>query len=835
MAKQSIDPALLALQTAKKAMPASPSTQAVAKPSLNVKKQQPQAISTNITPPVAKIGGISSPFWATNINSSVMWWATPQEIGTRAKELQSLPKVMPATWSEPVKKLSIDDFAMKIKEKYPEYKDKDNKTLAEAMIKKYPEYQDKVELNQPTTTQNIAWWLVQSATWLPSLWAKIANPIFWAVDKYIVDPLSRALWVDEAKIQANTASAKQARSNIIWWLETAGQKLTWWDPESTAFKTAKLVGDIWQTALTPTTPWLTKWAWLLKWAGQLALQWAWETLKYSAIADQRLPTKEELAYWVGGNVIIGWAIAWAPKAIKAIKSFKPIESIARKVTWTADDYGKLFKSAEPRTNQLNKAVDYKNLQKNHNIAAEEIVKAWYKPVDTASRAEAHANTMKKIRKEEIESKIGNNFRINLNPVADKIDEFVAKQKTAWLLKNKWQLAELKAQADKFRKMWEVDWADWEFIKEMLNSQINNRWDASLGDVYKNWLKEATKTLWQSLDDTFSAIPWQFAEAKKRFWALKATYQDVVKADIKAQKAKWLWLGETFWRIEWIGDIIWAVGWLVTWKNPLPQLASWFSKLAVWKVLAKIKDKDFLIQEWFEWLSKKIPVTNTINISKKGTQLWLPLLKQTTKAPTAITPSWVIQQTPVAPKPTLKTPPITVEKWAIGMWTPKVNKAPVIPPKTTVAPSVSAPKVDIFARMTELDSNPLYKKISFQETNYWRNAKWLETEFWTIQKVNVDNRYNPQSYTIDGVQYPTSQINNFRKKQTAEAVAQAKKASKAISDLKAIESWKGNRMWSSLRSVLDDLWIKDVNSIPEWTEQDILQLVRARNPLPKKWK
>ena len=31
------------------------------------------------------------------------------------------------------------------------------------------------------------------------------------------------------------------------------------------------------------------------------------------------------------------------------------------------------------------------------------------------------------------------------------------------------------------------------------------------------------------------------------------------------------------------------------------------------------------------------------------------------------------------------------------------------------------------------------------------------------------------------------------------------------------------MWSNLRSVLDDLWIKDVNSIPEWTEEDILQM------------
>jgi hypothetical protein len=71
---QSVDPTLLALQTAnsaaqnakKKVLP-SLSTQAIAKPSLNVQTQKPQAIST---PPIAKIGGISSPFGATNINSS---------------------------------------------------------------------------------------------------------------------------------------------------------------------------------------------------------------------------------------------------------------------------------------------------------------------------------------------------------------------------------------------------------------------------------------------------------------------------------------------------------------------------------------------------------------------------------------------------------------------------------------------------------------------------------------------------------------------------------------------------------------------------------------------
>jgi hypothetical protein len=71
---QSVDPTLLALQTAKtatqnakKKAPASLSTQAVTKPSLNVQTQQSQA---TFTPPTAKVGGISSPFGAPNINSA---------------------------------------------------------------------------------------------------------------------------------------------------------------------------------------------------------------------------------------------------------------------------------------------------------------------------------------------------------------------------------------------------------------------------------------------------------------------------------------------------------------------------------------------------------------------------------------------------------------------------------------------------------------------------------------------------------------------------------------------------------------------------------------------
>ena len=45
--------------------------------------------------------------------------------------------------------LDVNEFASKIKEKYPEYKDVDNKLLAQKMIEKYPEYKDKVSLEAP--------------------------------------------------------------------------------------------------------------------------------------------------------------------------------------------------------------------------------------------------------------------------------------------------------------------------------------------------------------------------------------------------------------------------------------------------------------------------------------------------------------------------------------------------------------------------------------------------------------------------------------------------------------------------------------------------------------
>jgi hypothetical protein len=62
-----------------------------------------------------------------------------------AGDIQSAPL-------QPEIKLSVSDFASKIKAKYPAYAGVDDKTLTEKMLAKYPEYASKVDMSIPTTS-----------------------------------------------------------------------------------------------------------------------------------------------------------------------------------------------------------------------------------------------------------------------------------------------------------------------------------------------------------------------------------------------------------------------------------------------------------------------------------------------------------------------------------------------------------------------------------------------------------------------------------------------------------------------------------------------------------
>lgn len=181
---QSVDPTLLALQIAKtatenakkKVLP-SLSTPAIAKPSLNVQTQQSQAIST---PPTAKVGGISSPFWAPNINSApILWWATPTEIWTRATELQSLPKAIPQTWSNDNQKYI--DLQIDIKKWMPFEKMKElyNDIPESAQSDLYNDLKKGMPIEKiPELYPELQWW-GQGSSWLAKIWAIAGDVWLW--------------------------------------------------------------------------------------------------------------------------------------------------------------------------------------------------------------------------------------------------------------------------------------------------------------------------------------------------------------------------------------------------------------------------------------------------------------------------------------------------------------------------------------------------------------------------------------------------------------------------------------------------------------------------------
>ena len=49
--------------------------------------------------------------------------------------------------------MTSDEFAQKIKEKYPQYQNVDNQTLTQKMIAKYPQYKNKVDMNATSTAE----------------------------------------------------------------------------------------------------------------------------------------------------------------------------------------------------------------------------------------------------------------------------------------------------------------------------------------------------------------------------------------------------------------------------------------------------------------------------------------------------------------------------------------------------------------------------------------------------------------------------------------------------------------------------------------------------------
>lgn len=955
---QSIDPTLVAINAAKKVtpqakkpVPASLTTQAPIQPSLNFQTQQPQAISTNITPPVAKIGGISSPFGAPNINSTpVLWWATPQEIGTRATELQSLPKQIPASWTTPKQTTVYGELFDDIKL---------NNLTEQEMAQYYPEIPesirgslfDDIKLNWldewelPSLYPELQGWQQTPLQWWVKWWASREWFNLWA--REWINPVGKVFEEIDKQLQR---IPNVSQEQVKWFLN---DKLWWFGADfsmlptmavNTPWSLLKTAWAIWRWATNPldTITWLYNLVTSKEWRQALwdrygsieGLQktisedpvwvasdiltivqwWAWLAWKWAKLAGlPKAATKlwqiSDIAWWAsnlwmdfipqGLNNLaskpwVVWKVATvlnapvsplqtAGKIYNNIPQAKPWEvSFADKAVWVYNGLDpetvRVMRDSPDIIKQLDEWIITKESMKNDLVAAVEQIKQQKKDVwgiyqkvysnpTTRSAADIITKIENWLREQGVKIENGKIVWFDTTKMAWLTDQSKSALRSKfedvmWTLRDK-DIINVEDYHNIRKDIYGTSYQDWFITKKA-------PWVSKLSDILNedlkqipwfkeidSWFKEASDLLDEIKSNvlnkewdfkwTLKALLWEkwqnrLAVLDKHFPWFKEKLKGLAAYDdyLNTRTRKKVGLYEKAWA-AWA----WAIAWFMTFW-PVGAVIWWLATTILKDFITDPKRfKDYIVSKAWKNLASKIELWTPLNIAEK-TQ-FEDIINEVQKQPdlilpykpTEVSPQGKVQQTPTPPKPTPKTPPITVEKWAIGMWTPKPKVTPVIPPKATVAPSVPAPKVDTFAKMIELDSNPLYKKQSFKETNYWRNAKWLETEYWTVEKVNVNNRYDPTSYTINWKDYSTSEVKDFWKKQTSDELAAVKVNrinSDAATELRSIEKSPTTKTyWSNLKWILDELWIKDVNSIPEWTESDILQMVRARKPVaPKKW-
>jgi len=795
---QSVDPTLLALnvantatQNAKKKVLPSLSTQAIAKPSLNVPTQQSQA---TFTPPTAKVGGISSPFGAPNINSApILWWATPTEIKETTTQLQSLPKAMPETWTS--SKIDVNliwslganvmagEDLPTIRTKYPELDYLDDNVLwsmlatmydwvwPEEILQKFPELQwwwqwflewainkawdymstiDNPLINNKLTRGYMSWlWTIAGVAekawewftqWIKTLWTWIlwlANKFDKAIgilpeDSQNADILASKLWL----WKVSDKSLSQDILNVWeWTFSTAGNVLA--PAVSFAF---------WVWAQ---TPWLNKaLEWVSYWFTKL-----WETInKIPWLSNYRnsLPEEDQkrfdslvwnslLAFiWSKKGKLKEWDIRWyLDDNFWSIGSYD--KAVADNITWLAPKWG--IKS---------------------NFLANKLIGSKLKITDTNKKLVERASWVpatefilnNDLWWASIDDMLSKTQQLSDDAMRQKLQAFeTIKEPQPITQREKLMANSVISQAK--NDIWELYWKSFDDIKPdevlpELQEQFNivkNLEDLknspqttatklqalqSLYDMYNSHLKydltkkrilwsQETIRLWmqKQLEELWNTVWVDIKDLNKKISWAKALEKWLIQAENRMDNNNMFWLSDTQTAILWAALWWWPVGvtlWLA-WKAVLDNLwvRSWLAKYLYNKPLSN------------EWSKAPVNPPNS-----------RPTARSNVSAQFGGSNTIMNSGKPNTPV----VPPITVEKGAIGMWTPKTT---VLPPKPTVAPSVW--EVKNISKQTILEEMKWYKTVD----------DYLEY----IRKALDD--WHPKSDNLSWMKEPINPLEIARKK------------------------------------------------------------------------
>lgn len=266
-------------------------------------------------------------------------------------------------------KMTVKEFGESVKAKYSQYSWVDSEVLGKKMLEKYPQYRDKVQVEKESignkvfrSAKNIVWGALETAKDIPKIAAtflqKPISSMGYDISKKqrakdLAEPFlkkakemegkklfgTEIVAPEQTKLSDKTDALREYRKDVL--------QPTMWDKNSALFQWTKFAWDIWQLAagsmaLKWAAAWVPKitsaiskiaeiwkigWKWLTAWKiGLWGLSWVWETAAYTALSEQRAPTKWELAWGaiIGGAApVVSAALSKAP-VLQTIKKWDEI-------------------------------------------------------------------------------------------------------------------------------------------------------------------------------------------------------------------------------------------------------------------------------------------------------------------------------------------------------------------------------------------------------------------------------------------------------------------------------------------------------------------------------
>lgn len=302
-----------------------------------------------------------------------------------------------------------------------------------------------------------------------------------------------------------------------------------------------------------------------------------------------------------------WTIAEKIGSYVGKKVDKVTTPVAQMITKNKTGSQKLFSAVAPRYNKLvwrnTKAIA--NMNKNIQTVWSVALALNMRPRNLSDFVDATEEIIS-IMGSKVQEKLWRDLTVDMSYIASKIDDYVNEKAKSWIVTDKAGLDKLREQADAFRQMGAIDVAQANKLKQELNSRAS--WDdPDLTQVLKNWYTSASVALWDALSTLLSDLPGEFRYYKETMGAGLSIMDDLMKSLTQEMKKSTNGIVESYGRISWLKD---AISWAISLK--WGQVLWWLWTFIIWEAYGKLKNKDFLVDEWFKQLYQEAGIPEPKN-------------------------------------------------------------------------------------------------------------------------------------------------------------------------------------------------------------------------------